>query len=141
MLTWSVGSNSVVGQYPMKESLIHRIKSLKEQFRSLEAKDRESLSVCFLKAKLGVHNQNELKAVRKFLGSFRMQMSEDNLDRMINYLHSESHTLPEFIAMEESMTDIEVDLMVDTENDIGSDLPDYNADDVDTLTETIKPFK
>lgn len=108
-----------------------KLKILKQKFKSLSMMEREQVSVCFLKVKLGVNNPDELRIVKQFLGDIVVTMSPDNLDHVITYLHSDSLTLPEFIAMEESLTEIEAK----------SGLPSYNAEDVDTLREAIKPFK
>jgi len=118
----------------MKDEHIQQLKSLKAKFQKLKAKDRENLSVCFLKFKLGVHNTDESQTVKKFLGEFKMEINPENLDSMINYLHSQAHTLPEFIAMEDSITDIEKEITQ-------SELPIYNPDEVDTLKEGVRPFK
>lgn len=113
---------------------VQKIKVLKEEFLSLSRKEREQISVSFLKVKLGVNSPDELKLVKNFLGGFVMELTSENLDHMINYLHSKAHTMPEFIALEDSITEIQK--MTKT-----SDLPDYNALDAETIKDNIKPFK
>ncbi|EKD51316.1 MAG: hypothetical protein ACD_62C00286G0005 [uncultured bacterium] len=121
----------------MDEKHLQQIKSLKDKFRSLSPKKREAVSVCFLKTKLGVHTPGEFKQVQDFLGDCNVEMVPENLDKMINYLHSESHSLPEFIALEDSLNNIDLERRATQQ----FTLPRYNPDDVETLTEDVQPGK
>lgn len=125
----------------MKRPLVERLKSLKKRFRSLPRKEREGLSVCFLKVKLAVNSGEELKQVKEFLGDFRVRMNEDNLDHLINYLHAEKHSLPEFIALEESITEYEIEEFVEAGRAAAPGLKPYDAAEIDTLREPAKPFR
>lgn len=110
---------------------------IKDKFRSLAIKERENISVCFLKVKLGVHGIAEIAAVRDFLGPLNVNLEPENLDQFITFLHSEVGTLPEFIAMEESLTQIEKNL---AEVTVKSKMPNYVEDEVETLRDGQKPF-
>lgn len=110
------------------------LRELKERFRALSGKDREQLSVSFLKVKLGVNSDSEIKLVKAFIGSSHIEINAEHLDHLITYLHSELSSLPEFFAMEDSL-DEEV-----TEKTFKPILPHYNADEVDTLKDGKKPF-
>lgn len=116
----------------MKPEHVQMLKALKDKFKGLKPKERENLSVCFLKVKLGVHNPDEYDLVVNFLDTFRMQINVENMDKMITYLHSESHTLPEFIAMEDSVAGLD-------EEPTGPELPIYNPDEVETVKEIERP--
>lgn len=113
---------------------VQKIKELKEKFLSLTRKQREQVSVSFLKVKLGVNSPEELKTVTDFLDGFTMELTAENLDHMINYLHSKAHTLPEFIALEDSITEIQKAIK---END----LPDYDPLEAETIRDEVKPIK
>lgn len=65
-----------------------------------------------------------------------MDLVPENLESMINYLHSEEHSLPEFIALEDSLNNIEAHIKTNKAN-----IPPYNPDEVETLREGVKPFK
>lgn len=121
----------------MTDERFQKLKIIKEKFRSLEPKEREHISVCFLKVKLGVHGVSEMARVREFLGALNVNLEPENLDQFITYLHSESGTLPEFIAMEESLTQIEKSLAEVTAK---AKMPNYEEDNVETLREAQKPF-
>ena len=121
----------------MTDERLQKLKILKDRFRSLDAKEREHVSICFLKVKLGVHGSAEMAVVREFLGSLNVNLEPENLDLFIGYLHSEAGTLPEFIAMEESLTQIEKSL---AETTAKTKMPDYEEDSVETLREGQKPF-
>lgn len=121
----------------MTDERLQKLKVVKEKFRSLNAKEREHVSVCFLKVKLGVHGASEMATVRGFLGALNVNLEPENLDQFITYLHSEAGTLPEFIAMEESLTQIEKSLADVTAK---TKMPDYEEDNIETLREAQKPF-
>ena len=122
----------------MDEEKIQKLKNLRDKFRSLAPKERETLSVCFLKVKLGVNNEQELKNMKVFLGDFRVSLKPENLDNLINYMHSKSHSLPAFIAMEDSITEIEA---MESGSLRKSSLPDYDVDQVETIREKFSPVK
>ncbi|MCP5464255.1 MAG: hypothetical protein H7A33_04430 [Deltaproteobacteria bacterium] len=132
----------------MKQTQIQQLKDLKKKFREQQPKKRENLGVCFLKLKLGVHNEKEKQVVLNFLADFRMTLTEDNLDAVMNYLHSEDHSLPEFIAMEESLHDADAigrlsaysKEEVDTLKNSKPKLPEYKEEDLETLRDPIAPF-
>lgn len=118
----------------MSQNQVAKIKELKEKFKEMPAKEREKTGICFLKVKLGVHHPEEFEVVIKFLDDFDMDITPENLDAMMNYLHSTSQKLPEFIALEDSLTDIKQDSKK-------TGLSDYNADEAETLKEGVKPFR
>lgn len=118
----------------MTQSRIDKLKLLKDKFKALGRTQREAIGVCFLKLKLGVHSPEEFEKVMHFLDGFEFEINTANLDAIMNYLHSESHTLPEFMALEESLTDIREKLSSNA-------MPSYNADEAVTLKEGVKPFK
>lgn len=122
----------------MNEEKIQKLKNLREKFRSLAPKEREALSVCFLKVKLGVNSEQELKNTKSFLGDFRISLKPENLDNLINYIHSKSHSLPAFIAMEDSITEIEA---LESQTLRHNILPDYDVDKVETIRDRISPIK
>jgi hypothetical protein len=121
----------------MTDERLQKLKVLKEKFRSLNSKEREHVGICFLKVKLGVHGASEMAMVRGFLGALNINLEPDNLDQFITYLHSEEGTLPEFIAMEESLTQIEKSLADVTAK---TQMPGYEEDSIETLREAQKPF-
>lgn len=118
----------------MNQEKIQKLKKLKDNFQELSRKDRESIGVCFLKVKLGVHQPEEFDRVMAFLGDLEFEINSANLDSVMNFLHSTTHSLPEFLALEESLNDIGRHVTSDV-------LPPYNPDDAETLKEGIKPFK
>jgi hypothetical protein len=122
----------------MSEAQIQRLKKLKSIFRKLPAKKREALGISFLKVKLRVHATIDLNNIKEFLGDFHISFVPENLDNMINFLHSEENTLPEFIAMEDSLNHIEVNISTTTDK---KGLPTYDPDNVETLKDGVKPFK
>lgn len=121
----------------MTDERYQKLKIIKDKFRCLDPKEREHVSVCFLKVKLGVNGASEIATVREFLGALNVNLEPDNLDQFITYLHSEAGTLPEFIAMEESLTQIEKSLADVTAK---TEMPHYEEDKVETLREAQKPF-
>lgn len=123
----------------MNDEKIQKLKGLREKFRSLAPREREALSVCFLKVKLGVNNDQELINMKTFLGDFRISLRPENLDNLINYIHSKSHSLPAFIAMEDSVT--EIDAMESSQSLRQNILPGYNVDEVETIREKLPPMK
>lgn len=123
----------------MNEERIQKLKALREKFRSLAPKEREALSVCFLKVKLGVNNDQELIKMQTFLGDFRISLKPENLDNLINYIHSKTHSLPAFIAMEDSVT--EIDAVESSQSFSQNILPAYNVDEVETIREKLPPMK
>lgn len=118
----------------MNQDTIQQLKDLKSKFKALDGKQREQVGVCFLKLKLGVHSPEEFEIVAQFLGDFDLDYNAENLDSMMNYLHAKDHSLPEFIAMEESMTDIDKKI---AEKGMAS----YSPEEAETLKEGVKPFK
>ncbi|MBF0105551.1 MAG: hypothetical protein HQM16_09530 [Deltaproteobacteria bacterium] len=123
----------------MKKPQIDQLKDLKQHFKSLSPKDREAISICFLKVKLGVHHPDDFDVVTDFLKNFDIEINPDNLDGMMNYFHSSTQSLPEFLALEDSMSDIKTGKIKVTA--AGAGLADYNPDDVETLKEEQKPLK
>lgn len=122
----------------MNEEKIQKLKALRDKFRSLAPKEREALSVCFLKVKLGVNNDQELINMKTFLGDFKISLRPENMDNLINYIHSKSHSLPAFIAMEDSVTEIDA---MESQTFRTSILPEYNVDEVETIREKLSPIK
>lgn len=116
----------------MTDAKIQQLKHLKQKFWKLDSKQRESLNVCFLKCKLGVQNAREQKRVKEFVGEYPIEMNEKSVDHVINFFHSEDHSLPEFLSMEDSIK------QVDTMKINPKDLPMYDMEDVDTLKEGVK---
>lgn len=94
--------------------------------------------MCFLKVKLEVHSDQEFKSVKDFLGDFKISFTPENLDLLINYFHSKSNTLPAFLAMEDSITEIESSESKKIDRNI---LPSYDVDEVETIRDKIPHFK
>lgn len=113
----------------MSSDRIIELKALKEKFKSLTSKERESLGVSLLKVKLGVHAPAELSAVRDFFGPFKIDYTPENLDHIIEYFHSTDQSLPEFFALEDSLSQT-----------TDSELSPYSEEDVETLKDKHKPF-
>lgn len=115
----------------MNDDQLNQLKNLKQKFRTFSSQERQQLGVSLLKMKLGVHQPQEAQQVFDFLGQFHMRVTVDNLDLLMNYLHSEDHSLPEFLAMEDSLHFSQSDMA----------LPSYQEDEVETLKEPLPPFK
>jgi hypothetical protein len=123
----------------MSNPKFQKMRALKDKFRQMSAKEREIISVCFLKAKLEVNSDDEMKQVKDFLADFTINLSSENLDHIINYLHSTSDKLPEFLAMEDSLS--EMDTLNEARNFEKPILPEYNKEEAETLKEEEPPIK
>ena len=119
----------------MTEKQRQKLSGLKTKFKALPPKKREHLGVCFLKVQLGVHDPQEFGTLIDFLDGFDMDIVPENLDSMISYFHADTHTLPEFIALEASISNITIPNFSPSHI-----LPTYDPDNVETLKEGVKPF-
>lgn len=111
-----------------------KLHELKKSFRELDKTKRAGLSQAMHKINLGVQNEGDLNLVKKFLGTFPVELKKHKLENLMAFLHADDEAKPEEYLSQDSLTEISVSISTK------DSLPEYNEDDVDTLKDDIQPF-
>lgn len=122
----------------MDEAQKQLLKDVKTRFRALSPKDREKIGIALLKVNLGVNSLEERLLVENFLSGLPLELRTGKLDPLLNYLHSTHISPPEFsgwfapaaVSTESSESGVSG----------STPLPEYRADEVETLKEPVRPL-
>ncbi len=106
----------------LSSKIEERIRQLKKQFWELKRRERENLSVCFLKCNLGVATPADSQTVLTFLKGFPLILEAGRLEGWMAFLHERAEIMPKDLPLPVNF----------------SSLADYDAEDLETL-KTLSP--